>query len=116
MSSRTSWPAALAFFVVALLTEFLPVVGGQGASARFDWSFIYITLHFVLLPIAAGLHIVWNLGALVFGKSELRSRLLSAASVVVSLSYVALLFFRPVFPLWADDLWQSYSTHAPWAE
>lgn len=115
MNQKYSWPAALAFFVAVLLTELLPIIGGRGAAARFDWSFIYVTLHFVLLPIAAVLHIFWNLGALAFSKHEMRGRLRNAGSMVVSLSYLALLCFRPIFPLWADDLWQGYATHPPWA-
>ncbi len=98
-----AWPAAFALLLLALVTELIPFLGGHGAEARFDWGLLYVTLHFVLLPVAAGVHCLWNLGALAFSKREFRRRLLAAGSAVVSLSYLALLLFNPVFPLWAPE-------------
>jgi hypothetical protein len=113
---KYGWPAAFLLLGLAVITEIIPLVGGRGAEARFDWSFIYVTLHFVLLPLAAVVHLIWNLAALVLSRRQrLSHRLLSAGSVVVSVSYLVLLFFRPVFPFWANELWQSYGARLPWA-
>jgi hypothetical protein len=114
MKPKHGWPAAIAFLLMVLATELLPVAGGRGAAARFDWAFLYVTLHFVLLPIAAVMHIFWNIGALAFSKFEFRRRLRTVASVLVTLSYLVLLYFRPLFPLWADELWRGYSLRPPW--
>jgi hypothetical protein len=114
---RYSWPAAICFVAVVSVTESLPLVAGRGVNARFDWSFIYITLHFVLLPLAAGIHIFWNLGALALRRTEkLRSRVIAASSVTIPLIYLGLLFLRPVFPFWAERLWESYAATPPWSK
>lgn len=96
------WPAALVLLAGVLVTEMLPVVGGTGADVRFDWAFTYVTLHFVLLPLASGAHVLWNLGALVLHRGrDLRSRLITAGSVIIPLAYLCLLLVRPVFPFMA---------------
>jgi len=98
---RYAWPAALALLGLILVTELIPLLGGRGANARFDWSFLYVTMHFVLLPLAAIAHALWNLGALAINrKGPVRARLLRAGSVIVPLAYLALLYFWPVFPRW----------------
>lgn len=99
----SAWPAALIFLVAVLVTEALPLLGGTGASPRYNWSLAYATLHFVLLPLAAGLHIVWNVGALVFApEEERRGRWIASSSVVIPLAYVVLLLLRPALPLFSD--------------
>lgn len=114
--AKYAWPAALVLLCVIILTELLPYLGGRGEAARFDWSFIYVTLHFVLLPLAAATHVLWNLGVLAFGKSgDIRGRLIHAGSVVISLAYLGLLFLQPAFPLSADAVWHSYAAEPPWA-
>lgn len=103
-----SWAAALLILVTALAAEMLPIVGGTGTQARFDWSFAYVTLHFVLLPLGAVVHLAWNALALAFRRSRaLRDRLLDALSTVISIAYLALLQARPLFPLWGDVLWEN---------
>ena len=102
-----SWTSALVLFCVAFGAELLPIVGGTGERMRFDWSFTYVTLHFIILPLGAIVHIAWNAVALVLRRSRpLRDRWIDAASVAVSVAYLVLLQLRPVFPLWADVLWK----------
>jgi hypothetical protein len=99
-----------------LVTELIPILGGHGAEARFDWSFAYVTMHFVLLSLASVVHVVWNLGALAINrKGELRERLLQAGSVVVPLAYLGLLYLWPVYPLSAQVLWENSAAPSPWA-
>lgn len=112
---RYSWPAGLGLLTLILVTELLPVLGGRGDAARFDWSFAYVTLHFVLLPLASGIHLFWNLAGLISGeKKPLRLRLFYLSSGVISLGYLLLLVLHPVFPFWADTTWQTYIAHPPW--
>ncbi|HEX9868543.1 MAG TPA: hypothetical protein VGC99_08095, partial [Candidatus Tectomicrobia bacterium] len=54
------WPAALVIFGVAIALELLPYVAGTGENAWFDWSWLYVTLHFILLPLVCLVHIVLN--------------------------------------------------------
>jgi len=111
-----AWPATLALLGLILVTELIPFVGGRGAEARFDWSFLYVTMHFVLLPLAAVAHVLWNVGALAISREgQLRERLLHAGSVVVPLAYLGLLYLRPVFSFSAQALWESFAAQPPWA-
>lgn len=103
---RYGWLAALLILALALATEMLPIVGGTGEDARLDWSFIYVTMHFVLLPLACAAHIAWNTGVLAFARARvLRERLKTAVSMLIPVAYLALLWARPVFPLWGAVLW-----------
>lgn len=116
MRPRSAWPAALALLGMILVTELIPFLGGRGSEARFEWSFLYVTMHFVLLPLASVAHVFWNLGSFAINrKGELRERLLQAGSVVVPLAYLGLLYLRPVFPLSAQVLLESYAARPPWA-
>ena len=96
-----SWPAAMGLLGLILFTELLPRVGGRGEAAHFDWSFTYVTLHFVLIPLAAAVHVLWNLADLVLvAKQPLRIQLAYLSSVFISLGYLVLLIFQPIFPWW----------------
>lgn len=104
-SPKYSWLAGILILVVALLAELLPIVAGTGQDARFDWSFPYVTLHFVVLPLAAALHLTWNAGALFVNRARpLPLRLRDLASASISVGYLLLLLARPVFPLWGGVL------------
>lgn len=37
--------------ILALLNELLPIVFGTGKNAIWDWSFIYVTMRWILIPI-----------------------------------------------------------------
>jgi hypothetical protein len=103
-----SWPAAIVILTVGVGAEMLPILGGIGSRMRFDWSFAYVTLHFVLLPLGAAVHLGWNLVALACRRSRaLGERLKDGASATISLLYLLLLQLRPLFPLWGDVLWES---------
>lgn len=52
------WRSCGALVAVALVTELLPVVFGIGAEAWWDWSFTYVSLRFVLLPLACVVHLL----------------------------------------------------------
>jgi len=102
-----SWSAALVILVLAVMAEFLPIAGGVGDQARFNWSFSYVTLHFVLLPLGSAVHIGWNLVALAFRRGRLfAERLKDFASIGISILYLVLLQVRPIFPLWGNVLWE----------
>ena len=60
MRDQISWPAAISIVVVLFITEILPVVFGTGERAIVDWSFAYVTMRFILIPIACVLHIAAN--------------------------------------------------------
>jgi hypothetical protein len=59
---RICWVTAAAIPTLWLFAELLPVVFGKGYQATWDWSFLYVTIRFVALPIGgpiAGLFAIW---------------------------------------------------------
>ena len=89
----------MAIVATAVAVELLPLVFGVGQNARWDWSFTYITLHFVLLPVASVAHLataVWFATALA-SSGRSRSTLLAAASCAFPASYLAVLYVHPLF-------------------
>jgi hypothetical protein len=97
------WPAALILFGVALGLELLPYIGGTGENLRFDWAWTYVTLHFILLPLACGVHIMVNLYRFaVLFRSQRSGAMRAAFSLVIPVGYLLLLYVNPVLPLWGS--------------
>lgn len=97
---RAGWPAALVILGVALVLELLPYVGGTGEAARFDWSWMYVTGHFIVLPLACLLHIVVNIYRVaVLYRSQRSAALRAISSLVIPVGYLLLLYLNPVLPL-----------------
>jgi len=91
------WPAALVIFLTILVNELLPFILGTGEHAITDWSFPYVTFRFVLLPLACVVHVVANIGFLVFNRrSTLGERLIDSASVVVSAAFLTISYLFPL--------------------
>lgn len=55
---RLLWWLCGTLVVIATGTERLPVVFGTGHQAWWDWSFTYVTLRFVLLPLLCVVHLL----------------------------------------------------------
>ncbi len=85
-------------------SELLPVVLGVGGRAKADWGFVYVTLHFVLLPALAVMLILaggWSaISAMHRNHKPLLAPTLSA--FIVSLLYVTALALDP--ELWSRGL------------
>lgn len=77
----------LAFLAISVLCEVLPLAFGTGHAALFDWAFWYVTLRFVLLPVAAVGLAIWGAAAFL---SRVRRR--QGALRLVPLLLVPLLF------------------------
>jgi hypothetical protein len=90
-----AWPAALLLLLGAVLIELLPVVYGSGTHATWDWSAVYITGRFVVLPFVSLVHIIVNI-AFAFGKDS-SNRFTPLLSITVSGGYLLLLYFHPLF-------------------
>lgn len=97
------WPAALVILAVAVAVELLPYVGGTGEDAWFDWSWLYVTTHFILLPLVCLVHIVLNVFRFaVLFHSQRSTAIQAVLSMTISVGYLVLLYF---FPLpWASML------------
>ena len=84
--------------MLCVTAELLPVLFGTGYEAKLDWSFLYVTLHFVVTPFLCLLLVPANLIAFVRRRSRaLPLRLLDLTSVAVPIGYLALLYYFP-FP------------------
>ena len=98
MTTRVLWTGAFAIAALAIVAELLPVIFGGGAKATWDWSFTYVTLHFVVLPIGAAVHVVatLRLGFLLIRQSVPRA--LGAIIPIISpVTYLVLLYVHPLF-------------------
>ena len=91
------WYAAIAIGIAVLGIELLPVLLGTGEEAILDWSFTYVTFRFVLIPIACSLHVVVNLGILLFWRDRPRiARLTQFASIVIPVAFLTLSYLYPL--------------------
>lgn len=93
------WWSAVGILIAALLAELLPLLFGVGESATWDWSFTYITLHFLLLPIASVVHILVSvLLAFALARAN-RSReiVVPLASCLIPLCYLLIVRVYPLF-------------------
>jgi hypothetical protein len=95
INSRFAWPFALLIVAALALTESLPYIFGTGYDAKWDWSFIYVTMRFVLLPITCLAHLSLNLLRIIKSKKE-KLQIVQFSSVVVSLGYLVSLYFHPL--------------------
>ena len=94
MNSRR-WISALVGFVASALgTEATPLIAGTGAQAKFDWSFFYVTMKFIVIP-AASLMILAVVNVSVWRNR----RLLVWPAIIgsVALLYLVVLFKWPLF-------------------
>jgi hypothetical protein len=96
--ARATVVAAGLLFLSSVATESLPLILGTGRHARLDWGFAYVTMRFILLPVAA-------LGLLVFGRVGLipslraHSRSSVAAillALIAPILFIALSYFLPL--------------------
>jgi len=90
--------AAGLLLLSSVVTESLPLILGTGRHARIDWSFAFVTMRFILQPVAALGIIGFGLFGLV---SSLRahSRLSLAAillALIVPVLFIALSYFFPL--------------------
>ena len=91
------WYAALAIGAVFLGIELLPVFFGTGEQATLEWSFTYVTFRFVLLPIACVLHVVVNLGLLMFWRERSTAeKLTQLSSIIIPLAFLAYSYLEPL--------------------
>jgi hypothetical protein len=47
------WQALMGIYALFVLNELLPVIFGSGENASWDWSFIFVTLRIIIVPLAA---------------------------------------------------------------
>ena len=95
---KAAWLGAIAILLASLINELLPVVFGAGEHARLDWGFTYVTLRFVLLPLACASH-VGAIAAMTvrgFRRGEFKAAAAIALSSAISLGYLLASFLWPV--------------------
>jgi hypothetical protein len=85
LDERIDWPGALALLALAFLPELLPIVFGTGEHATWDWAFIYVTCHFVLLPLATIFVLIASVAFLIRGPAATRKRAVFPALVSAGL-------------------------------
>ncbi len=96
LDSRLAWPFALVIIALLAMTEVLPMLFQLGSTATADWiSFIYVTMRFIILPIACLAHV----GLIIFRIIKTRHenlKIKQISSAVVSVGYLLLLYFHPL--------------------
>jgi hypothetical protein len=96
------WPAAILILLLVIVTESLPLIFKTGDQATWDYGFLYVTLHFVILPVLCFLHVLWNtIGQIVLAqKRGLRVSFSIISSAIVSASYIVTIVVYP-YPFFA---------------
>jgi hypothetical protein len=86
LSRAAGWQALMGIYALFVLNELLPVIFGSGENASWDWSFIFVTLRFIIVPLAALLCLGANIAAAIREKrlsSPIVLRSIGAATLVV---------------------------------
>lgn len=93
-----AWLVATAIVVGIFVTELTPVVSGTGADARWDWSFLYVTSRYVVLPLACVFNLWLSGWAFVQSVQSPEQRHVSSAlaSSIVPLAFLLLSYFYPL--------------------
>ncbi len=92
------WLTALGICIVALAAEFLPVVFGAGEAATWDWGFLYVTLHFIALPVAFALHVAAAviLAAVLMLRTRAKPAAVALFAGLPGLAYLLILWLYPL--------------------
>jgi hypothetical protein len=95
---RVAWVLALAVVAGTVAAELLPVVFGTGDRASWDWSFVYITLRFVLLPVVSVVDLLIIVPACLWRirRDHASGGLSIAISGIVPLLFVLASYFYPI--------------------
>ena len=94
---RAIWATAVAIPLLALFAELLPVVFGTGEKASWDWSFLYITIRFIVLPLGGLLAGAIALGiSLVSGARSWRRSRPATVLLVIAIAYDVALYLNPM--------------------
>jgi hypothetical protein len=92
---KFAWPFALLIVALLVVTEALPYIFGMGDNAKWDWSFLYVTIRFVLLPVACIAHVGINFYQIIKSIKE-KLQIIQFSSVIVSIGYLISLYFHPL--------------------
>ena len=90
-----AWHFALLIVALFIATESLPFIFGTGHNAKYDWGFIYVSMRFVLLPVACFAHAGVNIYRIVKSRKE-PLPIQQLSSMVISIGYLISLYFYPL--------------------
>jgi hypothetical protein len=85
--------AAVIVIGVGIANELLPILFGTGSHARWDWTFVYVTLRFIVVPTVALLVLALSLARLPRSRSA-AARTRSCAALLCS----AAIFWSWIYP------------------
>jgi hypothetical protein len=77
------WPGAVLLVALAIGPELLPLIYGTGEHATGDWGFIYVTCHFVLLPLGSLFVLIGGAVMVMRGPAASRRRAILPAMVAL---------------------------------
>ena len=97
LGPNLGWTIAIAIPVLAVATELMPAAFGSGEKAAWDWSFLFVTMKFVVLPIGGTLA---GLAALALGRLFRWPLLPSVVPLLVAIAYDVQLALYPGMWLW----------------
>jgi len=84
LSRAAGWQALMGVYALFVLNELLPVIFGSGENASWDWSFIFVTLRIIIVPLAVLLCLGANVAA------AIREKRLSSPIVLRSIGAATL--------------------------
>jgi hypothetical protein len=80
----------MGIYALFVLNELLPVIFGTGENASWDWSFTYVTLRVIIVPLASLLYLGANVAAVT---REKRLSLPIVLRAIGAVTLVALCWF-----------------------
>ena len=91
MFRNLSWSFAVLILSLFIFTELLPIIFSVGEHATWDWSFLYVTIKFIALPILCFIHIGINVTRIIKSQKD-RLALIQFSSILIPVGYIVLLY------------------------
>ena len=94
---RYGWPSAGLIIAIYVVSEVMAALYVRSGDMLTDWSFVYVSVKFAIIPLLCAIHIFYNVYRLIRPRQiEAKARVLTFMSVAVPIIYTISLWTYPL--------------------